>query len=124
MPDNRVGSKVRGSVDGVASTFCSPNEQPSDLAQGKKKGQVPLEAAAAPNKVSIKASTSKAMKERRPPKVKADTSRVLSSKEKVQYAAVSFNQTSVLYKSHYIKALLENSISVFQKLLHNQQIWC
>ncbi|XP_029013447.1 synaptonemal complex protein 2 isoform X2 [Betta splendens] len=99
-PDNGGGSKVKRSSGQFASMSCSPKEQPSDLAKGKKKGQVPLEAAAAPNKALVKASTSNAMKETIPHKGKmAETSRVLSSKEK-RDAEVAGSMVKLI-SSHY-----------------------
>lgn len=87
MSDFRGDSKVRRSAGQCASTLCTPKKQEAqkgDLAKGKRKGQMSLEADAAPNKASVKAFSSKALQERMPPSVKPETNSALSSKEKVQ----------------------------------------
>ncbi|XP_036958544.1 synaptonemal complex protein 2 isoform X4 [Acanthopagrus latus] len=79
MPENSEGSKDRSSLE-----RCAPKEkqvQRNCLAKGKSKGQMSLEADAAPIKSPANASSTKAVQERRPANVKADTSKTFSNKE-------------------------------------------
>ncbi|XP_030279267.1 synaptonemal complex protein 2 isoform X4 [Sparus aurata] len=80
MSENREGSKDRSSLE-----RCAPKVQQvqrNRLAKGKNKGQMSLEADVAPVKAQTKASTTKAVQERRPANVKAQTNKTLSNEKR------------------------------------------
>lgn len=82
MSDIREDSKGRR----CASTLCSTKEQQAQrngLAKGKSKGQMSMDADAAPIKAPAKASTIKVLQKSIPPNISVQTNRALSSKAKV-----------------------------------------
>ncbi|XP_073325885.1 synaptonemal complex protein 2 [Pagrus major] len=99
MSENREGSKDRSSVE-----RCVPKEQQvqrNRLVKGTSKGQMSLEADASPIKAPAKASTTKAVQERRPANIKGETNKAPSSKEKrdVELAGSMVKLISSRYES-------------------------
>ncbi|KAK2897784.1 hypothetical protein Q8A73_014164 [Channa argus] len=99
--DSRGDFKARSSAGQCASTVCTPKEQQAQrngMAKEKSKYQTPLEESVAPNKSSVKLSTTKA-KQGKIPGVEAETTEALSSKEKRDAEAAG--SMVKLISSHY-----------------------
>ncbi|XP_040010003.1 synaptonemal complex protein 2-like [Xiphias gladius] len=102
MSDIKGESKGRISAGQCVSTLFDPKVQQAQrngLTKGNRKGLMSVEADAAPNKAQVKAPITKAMQERIPPGVKAETNRALSKKEK-RDAEVAESMVKLI-SSHY-----------------------
>ncbi|XP_034446233.1 synaptonemal complex protein 2 isoform X1 [Hippoglossus hippoglossus] len=94
--------KSRSTADQCSSTLCAPKVQQtqrSGSGKGKTKGQMSLEADAAPNKAPVKAPNTTSLQERVTPDITAETNRTLSSKEK-RDAKVAKSMVKLI-SSHY-----------------------
>ncbi|XP_053281245.1 synaptonemal complex protein 2 [Pleuronectes platessa] len=102
MCDINGHSKNRSTADQCSSTLCAPQVQQtqrSGSGKVKTKGQMSLEADAAPHKAPVKAPNTTSLQERVTPDITAETNRALSSKEK-RDAKVAKSMVKLI-SSHY-----------------------
>ncbi|XP_060930612.1 synaptonemal complex protein 2 [Limanda limanda] len=102
MCDFNRHSKSRSTADQCSSTLCAHQVQQTQRTGSgkvKTKGQMSLEADAAPHKAPVEALNTTSLQERVTPDITADTNRALSSKEK-RDAKVAKSMVKLI-SSHY-----------------------
>nr|XP_020471326.1 synaptonemal complex protein 2 isoform X3 [Monopterus albus] len=110
--DVKEDSRVRSSADQCVSALCPSKKQQAKrniLDKEKSKGQMPLVVDSTVNKVSVEASTAKALQDRTPLSIKGEINRTLVSKEK-RDSEVAGSMVKLISSRYKTQSTAENGL--------------